>query len=461
MQTNTTGSKPVIFIGAADAICREAIRLFVQASDVPVVLADADEEELRTFAAKLPGRNVTIRKVNLFDPDELRSTIAGAALVIQGAQPYYRTSTPVITACIDAKVPYLDYSDDVSSTQASLDAHEQAKREGVPCYINCGSSPGMTNLIALDIAKELDTVESLDICWLVSEEGGQLGREVLEHLMHITGGPCLTWADGKPAVHENWVETVYAPIIAGSNDLFHESVHPEPVTLPRRLPAVPRIRTLGALSPAPFNGLARGLGAAVHSGALSMDAAVDFLEGMQKKTSTSWGETVGAITAQFRGGDITLNQLYQLAAHGISSLKPWNLALWGMINQVRKGQCTSGEVLSFLVNSARGKQAPRRSGILVRGIGTRNGHPAVTTRRTPVVRKDSFMGESMATSIGASCAAFALMVLDLGAQQRPGVQCPEDWAELETFIKSMERLGCLGIRLLSRLRGSLVATGLW
>ncbi|KAE8423279.1 Saccharopine dehydrogenase-domain-containing protein [Aspergillus pseudocaelatus] len=453
MQISSTGSKPVIFIGAADAICGEAIRTFVQASDVPVILADSDEDALRGVVTKLPGKNITIRKVNLFDPDELRSTIAGAALVIEGAQPYYRTSTPVLTACIDAKVPYLDYSDDVHSTQASLDLHEKAKREGVPCYTNCGSSPGMTNLIALDIAKKLDTVESLDICWLVSEEGGQLGREVLEHLMHITGGPCLTWADGKAAVHENWVETAYAPVITGSNDLFHESVHPEPITLPRRLPNITRIRTMGALSPAPFNGFARGLGAAVHSGALSMDAAVDFLEGMQTKPSASWSETIGAMTSQFRGGDITLNQLYQLASHGIASLKPWNLALWGMINQVRKGECTSGEVLSFLVDSARGKQAPRRSGILVRGVGTRNGHPAVVIRRTPAARKDSFMGESMATSIGASCAAFALMVLDLGSQKRPGVQCPEDWAELETFIKSMERLGCPQDQILQSVEG--------
>ncbi|KAE8142291.1 hypothetical protein BDV38DRAFT_268009 [Aspergillus pseudotamarii] len=355
MQISSTGSKPVIFIGATDAICGEAIRTFVQASDVPVILEDSDEDALRGVVTKVPGKNITIRN------------IAGVGLVIQGAQPYYRTSTLVLTACIDAKVPYLDYSNDLHSTQVPLDLHERAKREG------------------------LDTIEGLDICWFVSEEGGHSGREVLEHLMHITGGPS------------------YAPTITGSNDLFHEIVHPEPITLPRRLPNITRIRTISALSPAPFNGFARGLGVAVHSGAVSIDAAIDFLDGIQKKPSASWSETI--------------------ASHGIVSLMPLNLALWGMINQVRKGECTSGEVLSFLVDSARGKQALRRSGILVRGIDIRDGHP-------------TFMGESMATSIGASCAAFALMVLDLGARKRPGVQCPEDWAELEIFIKSMEKLGC-------------------
>ncbi|KAE8389486.1 Saccharopine dehydrogenase-domain-containing protein [Aspergillus alliaceus] len=442
MLNTSGGSKPVVFIGAADAICGEAIRLFANASDIPIVLADSNEDALRDVAAKLSGRQVATRKVDLFSPDELRNAIADAALVVQGAQPYYRTSTPVITACIDAKVPYLDYSDDVHSTQESLDLHERAKKEGVPCYINCGSSPGMSNLLVLDIAKELDTIETIDICWLVSEEGGQLGREVLEHLMHITAGPCLTWANGKATVHENWVETLYAPVMNGSDNLFYESVHPEPVTLPRKFPNVNRIRTLGALNPAPFNGFARGLGAAVHSGALTMDSAIDFLENMQKKPSASWSETLSAITAQFRGGEISLNQLYQLASGSISSLKPWNLALWGMVNQVRKGECTSAEALGFLINSARGKQAPHRSGILVRGVGTRNGHPAVAIRRTPEVREDSFLGKSMATSIGASCAAFALMVLDLGTKTCPGVYCPEDWAEPEVFLRSMEKLGC-------------------
>jgi hypothetical protein len=431
----------VIFVGAADAICGEAIRLFANATDVPIILADANEEALRRVASKLPGREIAIRTVDIFDPNQLRSSIADAALVIQGAQPYYRTSTPVLTACIDAKVPYLDYSDDVHSTQESLNLHERAKKEGVSCYINCGSSPGMTNLLAVEIAEELDTVDALETFWLVGEEGGQLGREVLEHLMHITGGPCLTWADGKAAVHENWVETSYASIYNGSNDIFYETVHPEPITLPRRFPNVKRIRTFGALDPAPYNGFARGLGAAVNSGALSMDAAVDFLESMQSKSAGGWSDTISAVTAQFRGGDITLNQLYQLASHGVSSLKPWNLALWGMIAQVCKGQCTAGEVLGFLINNARGKQSSPRSGLLVRGVGTRNGHPAVVIGRTPTASEDSSPGQSMATSIGASCAAFALLVLESGAQKHPGVNCPEDWADPVVFFKYMEKLG--------------------
>lgn len=137
-------------------------------------------------------KHTSTKKIDLFSPDELQDAIANAALVAQGAQPYYRTSLPVITACIEAKVPYLDYSDDLQNTQKSLDLSYRAEREGTPCYVNCGPSPGMTNLLALGIAKELETVDTIDICWLVGEDDGQLGRVVLEHLKHIPAGPCLT-----------------------------------------------------------------------------------------------------------------------------------------------------------------------------------------------------------------------------------------------------------------------------
>ncbi|CAG8901754.1 unnamed protein product [Penicillium egyptiacum] len=445
--------KPVIFVGAADAICSEAIRIFAKATDRPIVLLDANQDALRDVAAKLPGKDVALRTVDIFKPEDLRATIADGALVIQGAQPYHRTSEPVITACIEAKVPYLDYSDDVHSTQVSLSLHERAKQAGIPCYINCGSSPGMTNLLAVEISQELDNVDSIDICWLVSEEGGELGREVLEHLMDITGGSCLTWADGKATVHENWVETSHAPLAEGSNQLFYESIHPEPVTLPRRFPNVNRIRALGALNPAPFNGLARGLGAAVNSGALSMDAAVDFLQHIQSKPSASWSGMLSAVTAQLQGGNITLNQLYQLASDSVSSLKPLNFALWGMVGQVRKGQCTTGEALGYLVNFVRGKKPPPRSSLLVRGVGTRNGHPAVIIKRSPISRKDSPFGEGMATSIGASCAAFALLALDLEEQGCAGVYCPEDWVEPDAFFKCMEKLGCPRDQIIESVQG--------
>jgi hypothetical protein len=63
----------------------------------------------------------------------------------------------------------------------------------------------MSNVMVLDVTAELDTVDAIDICWSVSDGKGKTGKAVLEHLMHIAAGPCLTWANGKPTMNESWV----------------------------------------------------------------------------------------------------------------------------------------------------------------------------------------------------------------------------------------------------------------
>jgi saccharopine dehydrogenase-like NADP-dependent oxidoreductase len=351
MANNSKEPKPVVFIGASDVICGKVIEYFAAASKARIVLADADEVAIRQATPNLPAERATFRKVKTFEPSELQKIVAGAGLVVLGAQPYYKTSRLVLAACLDAKIPYLDYSDDVASTQESLELFERAKQQDVPCYINCGASPGMTNLMAVDAAKDLDTVEGIDAGWCVTDEGGENGKEVLEHLMHIAAGPCLTWADGKATIHENWVETSYAPIVPGHpNILLHETVHPEPVTLPRAFPMAKRIRCIGTINPAPFNGFAQGLATAVRTGALTMDEATGFLWTLAKKstkksTPNGWGPALGAFTRRLRGGDITFKELYQLASHIAGSLRPWHHALRGMIDQIRSGESSTLQVI--------------------------------------------------------------------------------------------------------------------
>lgn len=60
----------------------------------------------------------------------------------------------------------------------------------------------MANVLVVDAANELDTVENIDCCWMVGDERPGIGRAVLEHFLHITAGDCLTWENGKRVNHE-------------------------------------------------------------------------------------------------------------------------------------------------------------------------------------------------------------------------------------------------------------------
>lgn len=436
-------SKPVVFIGAAGEMCRVAVERFATACTLPLVLSDINTAALEPLAAKLPTGRATITKLDLFDCPALVKAVKGAALVVLGAGPYIKTSAPVLNACLEAKVPYLDFDDDVESTQAALRLHDRAKKERVPCYIGCGASPGITNVMVVDVARELDTVNDIDICWLVGDERPAVGKAVLEHLLHIAAGPCLTWVDGKPTINESWVETGYAPVIGNSGEtLMHETAHPEPVTLPRLFPDARRIRCIGGMSPAPLNGIARGVGKAVRREAISVEEAVEFLHQLVTKppSTAGWGEALNALTQQFRGGGITVNELTALVGHATHSLEPLRHATMGMLEQIWTGECTAGEVLRFIGSSALGQTYENHSGLLVRATGTRNGQPAVVMKRTPKSGKDCFLTKNMAAVTGTACAAFAVMALE-DRKARAGVFSPEDWAEPDIFYAALQKVG--------------------
>lgn len=435
--------KRVVFIGAAGEMCRLAVERFAKASDLSLVLADINTDALQPLVAKLPAGRATALKLDLYDRAALLAATKGAALVVLGAGPYTKTSQPVLTACLENKVPYLDFDDDVESTTAALALHERAKKEGVPCFIGCGASPGLTNVLAVDATKGLDTVDSIDVCWLVGDERPGIGKAVLEHLMHIAAGPCLTWVGGKATLNESWVETGYAPMYGDHGEtLLHETAHPEPVTLPRLFPQASRIRCLGGLHPAPFNGIARGLGVAVRKQDISLDEAVGFLLNLINNPSPieGWEGALGEVSGYLRGGDITLKELWQVISHTAHAVGPWRHAFYGLLDTIRTGECSTGEVLSFLIDSARGKVAPYCGGLTVRATGSRNGVPVVSIKRTAKFGEESVLFTNMAAVTGGACAAFMTLALEDG-HKLSGVFAPEDWAEPQAFYKALGRVG--------------------
>ncbi|MFI2238326.1 hypothetical protein [Streptomyces chrestomyceticus] len=118
-----TAAPRVVFIGAAGEMCPIAVERFAGTDgERPLVLCDIRPEVAESLIWKLPPGRATARKLDPHDRSALRETIDGAALVL----------------ALDAK----------------------AREAGVPVYVGCGASPGMSDILAVDAASELDTVET-------------------------------------------------------------------------------------------------------------------------------------------------------------------------------------------------------------------------------------------------------------------------------------------------------------
>lgn len=406
-------TKRIVFIGAAGDMCRVAIERFAEAAggaDWKLELYDIRPEALAGIVDALPAGSATAGSFDLFDSDALRAAIDGADLVVLGAGPYIRTAEPVMKACIEKGVPYLDLDDDEASTREAMKLDADAKAAGVPVFVGCGASPGLTNVMTADAARDMDAVERIDICWATGDEGPvPFGRAVLDHAIRGFAGPCQTWEGGRAVTHQTFVENDVFDLGNSFGDGYrlYECAHPEAVTMPRRWPEADRIRVLGALDPSAVNGIMRGVAVAVQEKKISMDEAIDFIN------------------------DIICDKT--------GSPKVWKHALAGLWGQIHRREIAVGEVLRFLANAARKKHPDYRGINYVRVTGKRNGETVVSIRRLPVSGPGTAW-TSMAAGTGSATAAFMVLAVDeLG--DLAGVLAPEDWADPKKFYDALARTG--------------------
>ncbi len=295
----------IIIIGGAGDMAQVAARTFLsQIGDVRLVLADYDLAKAEKVAASYGSPEVEAVFVDIYDPAVLREVIRGSDLVANCTGPYYRTGRPVVEACVNEKVNYIDLGDDEDSALELLAMHEQAERAGITALICCGVAPGLVT-VARECASQLDEVESIDLAWVTGSTPPKEGKEkggaaVFEHMVHACMGKCGAsgtasgWRYRPSASGTYWS----SPEPLGMYKLF-ELGHAEVATMPRYFPGLKTVRTMGSLYPPYFNGVFRGIANAVDKGKVEMKDAVRFLLALDAgrkpaavsgSISACWGE---------------------------------------------------------------------------------------------------------------------------------------------------------------------------
>jgi len=274
----------ITIIGGAGDMAQVAAGAFVSLiPDCRLVLADYDREKAEKVAGNYDPSRVETTFVDIYDPAVLREVIRGSDLVANCTGPYYRTGRPVVEACIDEKVDYIDLGDDEESALELLAMHEQAKEVGITALICCGVAPGLVNVVARECAQQLDEVDSIDLAWVTGSTPPKEGKEkggaaVFEHMVHACMGKCGTIRGGMRVEIPSFSigHDLEFPQPLGKYRLF-ELGHAEVATMPNYFPGVKTVRTMGSLYPPYFNGVFRGIAGAVDKGKVEMKDAVAFL----------------------------------------------------------------------------------------------------------------------------------------------------------------------------------------
>ncbi|MFH1150210.1 MAG: saccharopine dehydrogenase NADP-binding domain-containing protein [Actinomycetota bacterium] len=404
----------VVVVGGAGDMARVAVtKLRLLRDDCRITLADLDVPGAEHLARELGGEEVSAASVDIFDAPGLKEVVSGARLVMNCTGPYYRTGRPVLEACIAGGVDYVDMCDDEDSALSLLELDEKARGQAVTALICCGIAPGLVNVLARRNADMLDELLDIELAWVSGQTppsedrpAGSVG--VIEHMLHCCVGECATVRDGArtmiPAFKSG--RTVDFPEPLGPYMVF-ELGHAEPATLPRFMPGLRDLRTMGAIHPPYLNGLFRGVAAQVTHGTVNMKKAVDFIVAL---------DTGGKVPAW----------------------RPFLGVLEGTAGQLVRGEITIGD-LGGLARAARGKlQAESLGGLYVSVTGVKDGKPARITTAQSSAQGEGEGSMDIDVVTGTCLAAFASLMLS-GEVTARGVVAPEACVDPPRYLEELDR----------------------
>lgn len=109
--------------------------------------------------------------VDLRQPQELEAVLRRGSLVINSTSHHF--NLPVMHAALAAKVHYMDLGGLFHFTRRQLHLHSYFKERGILAVLGMGCAPGISNLMAREMTREWDEVESVQI--KVAGIGGNSG----------------------------------------------------------------------------------------------------------------------------------------------------------------------------------------------------------------------------------------------------------------------------------------------
>jgi saccharopine dehydrogenase (NAD+, L-lysine-forming) len=200
-------------------------------------------------------------------------------LIVNVAGPYSATLMPVLRAAVDTGINYVDVAEGASETSEALELDSEAKRNGVVCLLGMGNFPGLTNMLAVQAANQLESVSTVAVACAISaaavasiEATGRTSAGWVS-MIEAASRSAHIYTDGTASVAPmGTFKELTTPSGHAVSLALHD--HSEPMTLPRHLSTISEVVTCLGFVPRQADDLFRTAAQSVADGGLSASEAV-------------------------------------------------------------------------------------------------------------------------------------------------------------------------------------------
>jgi short subunit dehydrogenase-like uncharacterized protein len=155
------------------------------------VLAARRAESLSALAL---AHGLEVRTFSLDDAGAVEAGIDGMRVVLHAAGPFFRTSAPMVRACLARGVHYLDITGEIAVFEACRARDAEAKRSGVILLPGVGFDVIPTDCLAARLAEQLPDAQLLELAFA---GGGGFSRGTLKTMLLGSGQGGAIRKDGR------------------------------------------------------------------------------------------------------------------------------------------------------------------------------------------------------------------------------------------------------------------------
>ncbi len=310
----------IFVLGGAGRHGRRAVYLLSQSPEVSDIIIGARSLRSAHALAQRVGPKASVCRVDALDEDGLSQAIQGSQVLLNASGPYFETLLPALRAAIRARIHYCDFSEDGRTVERALALDEAAKVAGITAILCIGDAPGITNLMALHAARQLDIAREVVVGW--ADDFEIVYRPVWEILntirseghvdaslqatLNASTGQIRTFAEGHWVDEPALGRSVSVVLSTGQAFTAYPLGWAEPITLPHSIPGLQYVTSLVNLLPPQINDLMRAEAFGIAAGRLGpREATIDMLESLSidpsRWLSRPAGMMVGALFAIVRG----------------------------------------------------------------------------------------------------------------------------------------------------------------
>ncbi|MBX4196812.1 saccharopine dehydrogenase NADP-binding domain-containing protein [Candidatus Pacearchaeota archaeon] len=150
-----------VVLGGYGIIGKAVVRDLFRTTKDDIIIAGRDKEKAQSYAKLFHSSRITARYVDIENQSQLTLLVKGADVVVNCVQYYFNIH--IMKCCLQAKTHYVDLGGLFHETRRQLKLNDQFRKINRVAVLGCGSTPGITNVMAAYGAQKIHHFHSIDI----------------------------------------------------------------------------------------------------------------------------------------------------------------------------------------------------------------------------------------------------------------------------------------------------------